>query len=309
MKVKQTYKTAAITATFLLIWMVSGSLVDKDESPQSESALATLSSVTVLNSNAILKSKTIKASGFTEADKFIQVRAEIGGRVISTPFKQGDYVKEGDLLCKLYIAGREAYPKIVAPFSGYLESLRVDKGDYLNTGGICASLIDSNPMLLIADIAEKEIADIDIGANSMARLISGDEIMGKVSFIATWADRNTRTFRVEIQVDNKEGTIRDGVSAEIYIESKEVFSHKISPAILSLNDQGKLGIRTVDENNSVEFREIEILEDTTEGLWVSGLNENERIITHAQEYVFQGQTVNVKEISYPEAWKPLYRKL
>ena len=301
MKVKQTYKTAAITAVFLLIWMVSGSLVEEEASPQSESALTTLSSVTVLNSNAILKSKTIRASGFTEADKFIQVRAEIGGRVISTPFKQGDYVKEGDLLCQLYIAGREAYPKIVAPFSGYLESLRVDKGDYLNTGGICASLIDSNPMLLIADIAEKEIADIDVGANSMARLISGDEILGKVSFIATSADKNTRTFRVEIQVDNKDRKIRDGVSAEIYIESKKVFSHKISPAILSLNDQGKLGIRTVDENNSVEFREIEILEDTTDGLWISGLNENERIITLGQEYVFQGQTVNVKEISSPEA--------
>ena len=301
MKVKQTYKTAAITAVFLLIWMVSGSLVEEEASPQSESALTTLSSVTVLNSNAILKSKTIRTSGFTEADKFIQVRAEIGGRVISTPFKQGDYVKEGDLLCQLYIAGREAYPKIVAPFSGYLESLRVDKGDYLNTGGICASLIDSNPMLLIADIAEKEIADIDVGANSMARLISGDEILGKVSFIATSADKNTRTFRVEIQVDNKDRKIRDGVSAEIYIESKKVFSHKISPAILSLNDQGKLGIRTVDENNSVEFREIGILEDTTDGLWISGLNENERIITLGQEYVFQGQTVNVKEISSPEA--------
>ena len=301
MKVKQTYKTAAITAVFLLIWMVSGSLVEEEASPQSESALTTLSSVTVLNSNAILKSKTIRTSGFTEADKFIQVRAEIGGRVISTPFKQGDYVKEGDLLCQLYIAGREAYPKIVAPFSGYLESLRVDKGDYLNTGGICASLIDSNPMLLIADIAEKEIADIDVGANSMARLISGDEILGKVSFIATSADKNTRTFRVEIQVDNKDRKIRDGVSAEIYIESKKVFSHKISPAILSLNDQGKLGIRTVDGNNSVEFREIEILEDTTDGLWISGLNENERIITLGQEYVFQGQTVNVKEISSPEA--------
>ena len=301
MKVKQTYKTATISAIFFLIWMVSGSLVEEEASPQSESSLDTLSSVTVLNSNAILKSKTIKASGFTEADKFIQVRAEIGGRVISRPFKQGDYVKEGDLLCQLYIAGREAYPKIVAPFSGYLESLRVDKGDYLNTGGVCASLIDSNPMLLIADIAEKEIADIDLGANSMARLISGDEIQGKVSFIATSADKNTRTFRVEVQVDNKDRAIRDGVSAEIYIESKKVLSHRISPAILSLNDQGKLGIRTVDNNNAVEFKEIEILEDTTEGLWVSGLNENERIITLGQEYVFQGQTVNVKEISSPEA--------
>ena len=301
MKVKQTYKTAAITAIFLLTWMVSGSLVEEEVSPQSESSLATLSSVTVLNSNAILKSKTIRASGFTEADKFINVRAELGGRVISTPFKQGDHVKEGDLLCQLYIAGREAYPKIVAPFSGYLESSNVDKGDFLNTGGICASLIDSNPMLLIADIAEKEIADIDVGANSMARLISGNEVRGKVSFIATSADKNTRTFRVEIQVDNKDRTIRDGVSAEIYIESKKVLSHRISPAILSLNDQGKLGIRTVDENNAVEFKEIQILEDTTEGLWVSGLSENERIITLGQEYVFQGQTVNVKEISSPEA--------
>jgi len=301
MKVKQTYKTASITAIFLLIWMVSGSLVEDEASPQSESSLTTLSSVTVLNSMAILKSKIIKASGFTEADKFINVRAEIGGRVISRPFKQGDYVKEGDLLCQLYIAGREAYPKILAPFSGYLESSNVDKGDYLNTGGICASLIDSDPMLLIADIAEKEIADIDLGANSMARLISGNEVRGKVSFIATSADKNTRTFRVEVQVDNKDSTIRDGVSAEIYIESKKVLSHRISPAILSLNDQGKLGIRTVDENNSVEFREIEILEDTTDGLWISGLNKNERIITLGQEYVFQGQTVNVKEMSYPEA--------
>ena len=301
MKIKQTYKTASITAFFLAIWMVSGSLVDDKVSPKSESSLATLSSVTVLNSQAILKSKSIRASGFTEADKFINVRAEIGGRVVSTPFKQGDYVKEGDLICQLYIAGREAYPKIVAPFSGYLESLNVDKGDYLNTGGICASLIDSNPMLLVADIAEKDIADLEVGANSMARLISGDEVQGKVSFIATSADRNTRTFRVEIKVDNENMAIRDGVSAEIYIESKKVFSHKISPAILSLNDQGKLGIRTVDKNNAVEFREIEILEDTTDGLWISGLNENERIITLGQEYVFQGQTVNVKEISFPEA--------
>ncbi|HJL96159.1 MAG TPA: efflux RND transporter periplasmic adaptor subunit, partial [SAR86 cluster bacterium] len=212
MQVKQTYKTAAITAVFVIIWLASGSLVKEEINPESESSLDTLSSVTVLNSEAILRSKTIKASGFTEADKFIQVRAEVGGRVVSTPFKQGDFVKEGDLLCQLYIAGREAYPKIVAPFSGYLESLNVDIGDYLNMGGVCASLIDSNPMLLIADIAEKEIAEIDIGANSMARLISGNEIQGKVSFIATSADKNTRTFRVEIKVANEDRSIRDGVS-------------------------------------------------------------------------------------------------
>ena len=301
MKIKQTYKTASILASFLVIWMVSGSLVEEENFEKNNSALDTLSSVTIVNSKAINKSKILKSSGFTEADKFVQVRAEVSGRLIARPAQQGDYVEEGDLICQLYIAGREAYPKIVAPFSGYLETLRVEEGDFLNTGAVCAALIDPDPMLIVADIAEKDIAQVQLGSEAKAKLISGRYISGEVTFIASSADKNTRTFRVEISVDNKDRTIRDGVSAEIYIKGKEEAAHKISPAILSLNDQGKLGVRTVTADNRVEFKEINILEDTNSGMWVSGLGEEARIITLGQEYVFQGQTVNVKETFSPDA--------
>ena len=301
MKIKQTYKTATILASFLVIWMVSGTLVEEQTFERSETSLDTLSSVTILNSKASDKSQILKSSGFTEADKFVQVRAEVSGRVISRPVQQGDFVNEGDLICQLYIAGREAYPKIVAPFSGYLESLKVDEGDFLNVGSVCASLIDPDPMLLVADVAEKDIAQIQLGSETTAKLISGRLISGEVAFIASSADKNTRTFRVEISVDNKDRTIRDGVSAEIYIKGKKEPAHKISPAILSLNDQGKLGVRTVTNENKVEFKEIKILEDTSTGMWVSGLDNVARIITLGQEYVFQGQTVNVKETFSPDA--------
>ena len=301
MKIKQTYKTATILASFLVIWMVSGTLVEEQTFERSETSLDTLSSVTILNSKASDKSQILKSSGFTEADKFVQVRAEVSGRVISRPVQQGDFVNEGDLICQLYIAGREAYPKIVAPFSGYLESLKVDEGDFLNVGSVCASLIDPDPMLLVADVAEKDIAQIQLGSEASAKLISGRLISGEVAFIASSADKNTRTFRVEISVDNKDRTIRDGVSAEIYIKGKKEPAHKISPAILSLNDQGKLGVRTVTNENKVEFKEIKILEDTSTGMWVSGLDNVARIITLGQEYVFQGQTVNVKETFSPDA--------
>ena len=300
MKIKQTYKTATILASFLVIWMVSGSLVQEETFEKKDSSLDTLSSVTILNSKATSKSQILKSSGFTEADKFVQVRAEVSGRVIARPAQQGDFVNEGDLICQLYIAGREAYPKIVAPFSGYLESLRVDEGDFLNTGAVCASLIDPDPMLLVADIAEKDIAQIQLGSEATAKLISGRFIKGLVTFIASSADKNTRTFRVEISVENNDRSIRDGVSAEIYIKGKEEPAHKISPAILSLNDQGKLGVRTVTSENRVEFKEIKILEDTNTGMWISGLGEEARIITLGQEYVFQGQTVNVKESFSPD---------
>ena len=295
MKIKQTYKTAAILASFLVIWMVSGSMIEEESFEKNSSTLDTLSSVTIVNSKATNKSKILKSSGFTEADKFVQVRAEVSGRLIARPAKQGDYIEEGDLICQLYIAGREAYPKIVAPFSGYLETLRVEEGDFLNTGSVCAALIDPDPMLVVADIAEKDIAQVELGSEASAKLISGRYISGEVTFIASSADKNTRTFRVEISVDNKDRTIRDGVSAEIYIKGKQEAAHKISPAILSLNDQGKLGVRTVTADNRVEFKEINILEDTNSGMWVSGLGEEARIITLGQEYVFQGQTVNVKE--------------
>ena len=301
MKIKQTYKTASILASFLVIWMVSGSLVEEENFEKKDSSLDTLSSVTIINSQAKNKSKILKSSGFTEADKFVQVRAEVSGRLIARPAQQGDYVEEGDLICQLYIAGREAYPKVVAPFSGYLETLRVEEGDFLNTGAVCAALIDPDPMLLVADIAEKDIAQVQLGSEATAKLISGRLITGEVTFIASSADKNTRTFRVEISVDNKDRTIRDGVSAEIYIKGKEEPAHKISPAILSLNDQGKLGVRTVTADNRVEFKEINILEDTNSGMWVSGLGEEARIITLGQEYVFQGQTVNVKETFSPDA--------
>ena len=301
MKIKQTYKTAAILASFLAVWMISGSMIEEENFEKNTSKLDTLSSVTIVNSKATNKSKILKSSGFTEADKFVQVRAEVSGRLIARPAQQGDYVEEGDLICQLYIAGREAYPKIVAPFSGYLETLRVEEGDFLNTGAVCAALIDPDPMLIVADIAEKDIAQVELGSEASAKLISGRYISGEVTFIASSADKNTRTFRVEISVDNKDRTIRDGVSAEIYIKGKQEAAHKISPAILSLNDQGKLGVRTVTADNRVEFKEINILEDTNSGMWVSGLGEDARIITLGQEYVFQGQTVNVKETFSPDA--------
>ena len=67
-----------------------------------------------------------------------------------------------------------------------------------------------------------------------------------------------------------------------------------------LGDSGELGVRTVDETNQVGFSRIEILEDTTEGIWISGLPEVTKIITIGQEYVYQGQTVNVIESAEPQ---------
>ena len=302
MKIRQTYITSFITLVIAILWMLSGMLADDEFEVKTKTQLETISSVTVLNSTAVEKAKKIKVSGTTEADKLIKIRAEASGTVVSRPVKQGQFVKKDQLICQLYNAGRTSYPKVKAPFDGYLETFSVKEGDYLNTGAVCATIIDPDPMRLIGEISEKEINFVKVGAKAVAELISGKKVEGVVSFVSTSANKGTRTFRVEIDVKNSDRSIRDGVSAQIAIEGDTILAHKISPSILMLGEAGELGIRTVNEDDQVEFKKIEILEDSMEGIWITGLPKNTRIITVGQEYVFQGQTVNVKEISEsPEA--------
>ncbi len=302
MKIRQTYITSFITLVIAILWMLSGMLADDEFEVKTKTQLETISSVTVLNSSASEKAKKIKVSGTTEADKLIKIRAEASGTVVSRPVKQGQFVKKDQLICQLYNAGRTSYPKVNAPFDGYLETFSVKEGDYLNTGAVCATIIDPDPMRLIGEVSEKEINFVKVGAKAEAELISGKKVEGVVSFVSTSANKGTRTFRVEIDVKNSDRSIRDGVSAQIEIEGDTILAHKISPSILMLGEAGELGIRTVNEDDQVEFKKIEILEDSMEGIWITGLPKNTRIITIGQEYVFQGQTVNVKEISKsPEA--------
>ena len=302
MKIRQTYITSFLTLILAIAWMLSGILSDQGFEAKTKTTLETISSVTVLNSTALEKAKKIKVSGTTEADRLIKIRAEASGTVVSRPVKQGQFVKKDQLICQLYNAGRSSYPKVNAPFDGYLETFSVKEGDYLNTGAVCATIIDPDPMRLIGEVSEKEINFVKVGAKAGAELISGKKVEGVVSFVSTSANKGTRSFRVEIDVKNSDRSIRDGVSAQIEIEGDTILAHRISPSILMLGEAGELGIRNVTEENQVEFKKIEILEDSMDGIWISGLPRNIRIITIGQEYVFQGQIVNVKEISEsPEA--------
>ena len=99
-----------------------------------------------------------------------------------------------------------------------------------------------------------------------------------------------------IQIKNPDGIIKDGLTAEISIETDKVKAHKISPSILLLNDEGKLGIRIVNNKNIALFVEIEILEDSEEGLWVTGIPDEVEIIIQGQGFVEDGQEVITNRI-------------
>lgn len=183
--------------------------------------------------------------------------------------------------------------EIRAPFDGILDDREVEVGDYMRVGDSCATLFDEQPFLAVGYVPEADVSQLNIGAQGSAELVTGEVIEGKVRFISKRANETTRTFRVELEVPNSDRTLRVGVTAEIKIPLEPVRAHKVSPAVLVLNDQGQIGVRAVDENEIVYFLPVNIIDDQADGVWLSGLPNRLTIITVGQEYVSRGQKVTV----------------
>lgn len=182
--------------------------------------------------------------------------------------------------------------KIKAPFDGVVDDRMVDVGDYLSPGQACALVVALDPFLVVGRVSEQDVHHIKIGNTGWAKLVTGERIEGKVRFVAKSSDAATRTFRVELEVPNPDGAIRDGITAEIHVAAATVEAHKISPAILALDERGQLGVRIVDQNRRVRFVLVKIIGDGPDGVWVTGLPRQVTIITVGQDFVNEGQEVD-----------------
>ena len=270
----------------IILWMLSGILINDDVvEVKKENKLF---QVGVIKSSATLFQPLIKLKATTESEARVNVKAKTSGEVVKIGAKQGEFVEKDDVLCSLGIVELNR-TEVKAPFSGYLEQI-VKPGNFLERGQVCATIIQLDPITFIAEVPEFNINKVKTGQEVTLDLITGETVNGKLTFVSKSASTSTRTFKVESQVKNDSGQIRDGITSEMTIKIEKILAHQISPSILILNDAGKLGVRSV-ENNIVIFYEVVILEDSASGLWVSGIPENLDLITQGQGFVEDGQKV------------------
>ena len=181
---------------------------------------------------------------------------------------------------------------ITAPFEGLLESDSAELGTLLQPGELCATIIQLDPIKLVAFVPETEVARVKVGALAKATLSTGQsDVTGTVTFLSRSADETTRTFLVEIEVGNADQSISDGQTAEILISGEGAKAHLLPQSALTLNDEGVLGIRSVDANSIVQFHPVQLIRDTPNGVWLGGLEENLDVIVLGQEYVIAGVKV------------------
>ena len=274
-------------------WMISGQFFK--ENITNERIEKKLSSVVISESSPSFFSPKSVLNASATSEKRVNVMAKTSGEVMPNNVLQGDWVKKDQVLCRLGVVELNR-TEVKAPFRGYVEKI-VKPGNLLNRGEICAIIIELDPLTFVAEVPEAEIKSIVKGQKVLIELVTGETITSKLSFVSKSATPATRSFRVEAEVENSKGVIRDGITGTMKIYTNKILAHKISPSILLLSDNGTIGVKSVNNNNIVEFLPIKIIEDTNDGIWVTGIPNLSNLIVRGQGFVENGQEVAVTNLA------------
>lgn len=297
--------TNSFTKKFLAILFFVSPLFASEWGEANKNSEDQLFTVQVLDSEAFVIKDSIEFSSTTEAHQRIEVKSEIMTTVEEVLRKAGTFVNKNDLvirldeyntnleLYKLDLLSESEFKKIAlyAPFDGILLDNHKIAGELVMPGEKVYELIDLSSLEIYGYINENEILDIST-KNEVDVTILGEEVKGFIDYVSPISDPETKTFEIVVKVKNKDLRYKDGLSSMISINKGEVLAHKISPSILALGDEGQLGVKVIAKGNEVEFKDIKIIEDTSEYMLVTGLSEKEKIIIVGQQYVSNGEKVN-----------------
>jgi len=200
-----------------------------------------------------------------------------------------------------------ANTSIVAPFKGIVNSAPLEIGALIERGDHIAQLIDNQRYKVRGQVSQQDIGKLKLNQTVAITLITGQKLSGKLSWISAVANNESRSFAIEAIVDPaSEANAQDdssaasasqqvlptGISATLRIPVETIKAAFITPSVLSLGDDGELGVMVVDSDNIARFVPVELISTTLAGAWVYGIESGSRMITLGQGFVNPGELVN-----------------
>lgn len=198
-----------------------------------------------------------------------------------------------------------ARTEVRSQVAGVVQDPLAQVGDMLGAGTPCATVVQLDPMLFTAAVTEARIGYARLGLPATVTTVTGQTAAGKVTYISASADPATRTFAIEIELPNADGRLLDGITAEAVVNVGTAPAHLLPQSVLTLDDEGVLGVRAVGADSKVAFYPVTIMKDTRAGVWVTGLPPRVDVITVGQEFVQAGQAVKATNVAPANAETPV----
>lgn len=181
---------------------------------------------------------------------------------------------------------------IRSPVSGLLETLHVEKGERMRRDAAAATILGMDTLSVIVAVPQNDIAQISVGDMVDVKIAGAGTNRGKVTKIASRSNQATRTFDVEVSVQNKDRKLRGGVTVEATIDVGTIAAFGLSPAHLSVSSDGSLFAK-ISVDGIVQKIDVNMVRSGGEKVFVSGLPDGAIVLTVGQAFVEAGDNVDV----------------
>jgi RND family efflux transporter MFP subunit len=185
---------------------------------------------------------------------------------------------------------------LVSPIDGMVTARNYDNGDMYGGGNPVLTVEQITPVKLLINASEIYFTKVKKGAPVSVKVdVYGDrEFAGRISLVYPTVDPATRTFPVEVKLDNKDQKVRPGMFARVTINFGTA-NHVVVPdrAIVKQAGSGDRYV-FVYKDGRVTYNKVELGRRMgTEYELISGVENNARVVIAGQARLLNDMEVQV----------------
>lgn len=184
---------------------------------------------------------------------------------------------------------------VYAPFDGVVDQLFREENEFVDYGTDLLRIIQLDRLKAIVPVPERDIIHFDVGDTVELQLeaLPDSSFTGTIFRISPSADRATRTFGVEVEIDNSDGKLKPGMTIRAKFVRQNFENAIVIPiySVLALENQR---FAVVEEDGVARWRSIKVA--GLQGSLVhvaSGLEAEDRLVVKGQRELRDGQPVVV----------------
>lgn len=187
---------------------------------------------------------------------------------------------------------------LTSPISGVVTARNYDNGD-LPVGQPILVIEQQQPLKVIVNVNESDFPNVKVGQPVNVRFdtYEGESFSGQVHVIHPTIDPSTRTFQVEVTINNHNNKVHSGMFARVIFNFGSHRSVVLSDrAVQKQTGSGLRYVYTLESNGTVKFREVQLgrrLENRYEV--VGGLSPGMKVVTSGQSRLTDGAKVQVEQ--------------
>ncbi|MBC8384338.1 MAG: efflux RND transporter periplasmic adaptor subunit [Candidatus Cloacimonetes bacterium] len=184
--------------------------------------------------------------------------------------------------------------RFIAPVSGYLAELNLEIGEFVNSGKVYGSIVDSRSLKIKTGVGETDISYIKKG-NSVIIDYNGKKFPAKVTGVGIRPATGGNNYPIEIEMANPGNALLPGMVVQGNIHAK-TFQDVLSTSIENLREKyDQSFVYMIDQENKAELRIVELGEKVGQKVILkSGIRVGEKLVIDGIDSLNNDSLVEIK---------------